>query len=318
MMTGSATKAGTVPDSVLVSIGVPAFNRPELLARALSNITRQTWRNIEIVISDNASVDAAVPDVIRFFSERDSRIRSFRQSENIGPMKNFFFLLKESRGPFFMWAADDDYIEPWFVERALQKLWHDPALVLATSEAQYVTPEGEPLEFLPEGEAFRRPLSKDAADRLHHMLKYNFGNLVYGLFRKEALMQDGEVFWEKTGLHSLNELAPLLYVACMGEVIVMPEIGLYKQAPAQVHAQVKWELLGGRLPAACRLSNWGAVKGTWGYHSQALRHIDSALALLPLSDRVKADLRAAARRKLLLHFLDLLLGYKPRVHHVGG
>src|SRR5690606_11253613 len=131
--------------------------------------------------------------------------------------------------------------------------------------------------------------------------------------RREALMQDGEVFWEKAGLHSLNEIPPWLYVACAGEILVMPEIGLYKQAPAQVHAQVKWELRGGRLPAACRLSNWGAVKGTWGYHSQALRHIDSALALLPLSDRVKADLHGAARRRLLLHFLYLLLGYKPRV-----
>lgn len=313
MIVIETARRGAVPPDTLVSIGVPAFNRPHSLARTLRGLLAQTWSNIEIILSDNASTDPAVADVAREFCRQDSRIRYFRQSQNIGPSKNFFFVAKQSRAPFFMWAADDDYIEPWFVERALQKLWHDPALMLVTSEAQYITPEGDLLEFLPEGEAFRRPLSKEPVDRLRHMLKYNFGNLVYGLFRKEALMQDGEVFWEKAGLHSLNEIPPLLYVACIGEILVMPEIGLYKEAPAQVHAQVKWELRGGRLPAACRLSSWGAVKGTWGYHSQALRHIDSALALLPLSDKAKKYLHETARRRLLLHFLYLLLGYKPRV-----
>ncbi|MCB0069468.1 MAG: glycosyltransferase family 2 protein, partial [Caldilineaceae bacterium] len=308
----SVAVEGGVPTSTLVSVGVPAYNRPDLLARTLQNLLRQTWVNIDIIISDNASSDFRVSEVMRSFANIDERTRIFHQPKNIGPLNNFFFVLKKSRAPFFMWAADDDYIEPWFVERALQKLWYNPALVLATSEARYITPEGELLDFVPEGEAFRRPLSKGPVDRLRHMLKHNFGNLVYGLFRKEALMQDGEVFWEKAGLHSFNEIPPLLYVACTGEILVMSEIGLYKQAPAQVHAQVKWELRGGRLPAASRLLNWGAVKGTWEYHSQALRHIGSALALLPLSDTIKADLRSAARRRLLLHFLYLFLGYKLR------
>lgn len=316
-MVGDARQDAVAQDT-LVSIGVPTFNRPRSLARTLKSLLDQSWKNIEIIVSDNASPDPAVEQVMREFCEKDSRIRYFRQADNIGASKNFIFVAKQSRAPFFMWAADDDYIEPWFVERAVQRLRQDPALVLASSEAQYVTPEGELLEFLPEGEAFRRPLAKGPVDRLRHMLKYNFGNLVYGLFRKEALIQDGEIFWEKTGLLSLNEIPILLYVAYRGEILVMPEVGLYKQAPAQVHAQVKWELRGGRLPAPCRLSSWGAIKGTWRYHSQALNHIDSALALLPLPDRERTDLRAVARSGLLRHFLYLLLGYKPRVRHAGG
>ena len=39
----------------LVSVGVPVYDRPELLKRRLANIVGQTYRNLEIIVSDNAS-----------------------------------------------------------------------------------------------------------------------------------------------------------------------------------------------------------------------------------------------------------------------
>ncbi|MBU4370171.1 glycosyltransferase [Patescibacteria group bacterium] len=39
----------------LVSVGIPTYNRPESLRRTLECITSQTYKNLEIIISDNCS-----------------------------------------------------------------------------------------------------------------------------------------------------------------------------------------------------------------------------------------------------------------------
>lgn len=307
-----ANEGQEVPVETLVSIGLPTFNRPELLTRALESLTAQSWRNIEVILSDNASTDERVAQVIQTFAARDSRIRTHRQKENIGPLNNFFFVLSQARSSYFMWAADDDYFEPWFVERALKSLHRRPELMLATAEVQYEAPDGRALPFIAEGSAFRGIRHHSAVARLHYIVEHNFGNLVYGLFRKEALMQDGEVFWKKTGLQSLNEIPPLLYVAYKGEIEVAPEIGLHKQVPPSVLDQVEWELRGGRLPKRSRISGWRSALMTWNYHSKSLRHIEKALELLPLNPSEYKQLRKVVRKRLYWHFFYMLIGYKPR------
>ena len=92
----------------LVSVGIPTFNRPEGLRRTLQAISSQTYKNIEIIISDNYSDNLMVKDVIAEYKMRDSRINSFNQDSNIGIVNNFKFVLKKATGNYFMWAADDD------------------------------------------------------------------------------------------------------------------------------------------------------------------------------------------------------------------
>lgn len=312
MITNSDVSMASVPEHTLVSIGMPTFNRPLLLERALTSLTRQTWRNLEIIISDNASTDESVSEVIHRFAATDERIKVFRQEENIGPTRNFYFVLKQATSPFFMWAADDDYIAPWFVEKSLQQFYRDPSLALSTFEANYVTPEGDLLDFIAEGDAFRSWRSTNDIERLHYMLEHNFGNLVYGLFRREALILDEQVFWELSGNHSMNEIPPLLYSALVGNVSVSPDIGLFKQVPASVHSQVKWEKFGGRLPKSSRISSLKSIISTWKYHSAALIHIREAAKKLPIPEIEKVKLVRAARTKLLGHFVCMILSYKPR------
>lgn len=100
----------------LVSVGIPTYNRPEGLRRTLKCITQQTYKNLEIIISDNNSSNSEVIKVLEEFRERDNRIKYFRQKENIGAAKNFNFVLKKATGIYFMWAADDDEWEEEFIK----------------------------------------------------------------------------------------------------------------------------------------------------------------------------------------------------------
>lgn len=106
----------------LVSIGIPAYNRPEGLLRTLECILQQTYRHLEIIVSDNCSPTDAVEKVVEQVKVRDERIHYFRQPQNIGMHSNFKFTLAQATGEFFMWAADDDEWDKRFVEECLKSI----------------------------------------------------------------------------------------------------------------------------------------------------------------------------------------------------
>lgn len=97
----------------LVSIGIPTYNRADsYLGYALRSAVNQTYKNIEIIVSDNCSPDNT-ESVVKAFD--DPRIRYYRQTENIGPVKNRHFCLEQSRGDYFVMLLDDDLIDSDFI-----------------------------------------------------------------------------------------------------------------------------------------------------------------------------------------------------------
>lgn len=115
-----ATRSNRIPG--LVSVGLPTYNRPEGLRRTLSQLTSQTYKALEIIVSDNASPDDGPRLVTEEFVARDPRVRYVRQATNLGAAANFDYVLRAARGEFFMWAADDDEWAPAFVERCLANI----------------------------------------------------------------------------------------------------------------------------------------------------------------------------------------------------
>ena len=89
-----------------VTIAIPTYNRADdYLKQTLKSALNQTYENIEIIVSDNCSTDNTEAVVNSF---NDSRIRYFRQQENIGANNNFNFCLKQAKGEYFLLLLDDD------------------------------------------------------------------------------------------------------------------------------------------------------------------------------------------------------------------
>jgi glycosyltransferase involved in cell wall biosynthesis len=109
-------------DKPLVSVGIPTYNNPEGLRRTLQCMTSQTYKKLEIIVSDNCSPGKGVQEVVQEFLAKDLRIQYYRQSENKGPFLNLAFVLKKATGDYFMWAADDDEWEENFVETGVKAL----------------------------------------------------------------------------------------------------------------------------------------------------------------------------------------------------
>ncbi len=106
----------------LVSVGLPTFNRPKGLSRTLGCLQAQTYRNFEVLVSDNASSDPAVAEILVETCKRDARVRYVRQEVNIGACRNFQYVFDHTSAPYFMWMSDDDLWEPVFIERGVSAL----------------------------------------------------------------------------------------------------------------------------------------------------------------------------------------------------
>lgn len=104
----------------LVSVGMPVYNGAATIVEAIESILGQTYENIELIISDNASSDQT-SEICSGYAQHDARVRYIRQETNIGAYQNFKFCLEQARGSYFMWASADDYRSPdcvaFYVER---------------------------------------------------------------------------------------------------------------------------------------------------------------------------------------------------------
>ena len=112
-------------EAPLVSIGIPTYNRERLIGRAIESALNQDYPNIEIVISDNASTDAT-SEVCRRYAQEQPNVRYVRQPRNLGAIRNFDEVLRQSSGQFFMWLGDDDWLDPNYVRLALARLNLNP------------------------------------------------------------------------------------------------------------------------------------------------------------------------------------------------
>ena len=91
----------------LVSVGLPVYNGERYLREAVDSVLGQTYVNLELVISDNASTDATEA-ICREYAARDPRVRYHRAERNRGAVWNFNRAFELARGEFFMWQAFDD------------------------------------------------------------------------------------------------------------------------------------------------------------------------------------------------------------------
>lgn len=176
----------------LISIGVPTYNRPAGLRDCLEGLLGQSYANLQIVVSDNASSDPEVATVMREFAARDARVRCFRQPENRGAFFNFQFVLEQAAGEFFMWAADDDRRDQRYVETLAAQLVGHPDAALAFCDFAEVDEAGTPVPGYPAHLALLRPFAESR--RWRRLIAYFFqlesngkANLVYGLARRSAL-----------------------------------------------------------------------------------------------------------------------------------
>ncbi len=129
-------------DIPLVSIGLPVFNGEMYLKSALDSLLEQSYRNLEIIVCDNASTDAT-SEILKGYLAKDERIHYYRQKENLGAAKNYNIAFEKSSGKYFKWAAHDDILDKQYVERCVLELEKDDNLVLVQPRTGQIDGRGD-------------------------------------------------------------------------------------------------------------------------------------------------------------------------------
>ena len=123
----------------LVTVVLPTRDRPHYLREALASALQQRYRNIEVLVRDNASTDET-RRVVQSFG--DPRIRYHRHTEDVGPTENIISGCREARGEYVASLHDDDVWEPDFLEKLVPPLEANSAAVVAFADHYIIDAEG--------------------------------------------------------------------------------------------------------------------------------------------------------------------------------
>jgi glycosyltransferase involved in cell wall biosynthesis len=166
-----------------LTIGLPVYNGQTYLAEALDALLDQSYKNFELIISDNASADNTA-DICQRYVQQDSRVRYIRQPVNIGLAPNHNVVVEHAQGELFKWASNDDLYARELVERCVDALDEHPDVVLAHCWSARVDGSGVVTD------AYEYPLntaSPRAPERFRSVLFESGGDDDYGVIRTEVL-----------------------------------------------------------------------------------------------------------------------------------
>ncbi len=190
---------------------MPVFNSSSTIHQAIQSVLSQDYENFELIISDNNSTDSTA-DICLYYVNLDPRVRYFRQKKFISAPENFDFVLKKSRGEFFVWAAGDDKKSRNFLRLNLNLLKKNPAAVASMSPIFFE--KNEILSPVIDVGPFTEELTKRYIKFFR--VAYRSHGIFYSLIRKSCLENCDFV----KELFFGCDWAIILYLLKQGEILV--------------------------------------------------------------------------------------------------
>jgi hypothetical protein len=250
---------GTRP--VRAVFGLPLYNGAAHLAEALESLLSQTASDFAIVLADDRSTDET-PEIAARYAALDSRISYASNDERLGlarNWKNVFERCVEAfpDAEFFAWASDHDVWHPRWLERLTAALDESPRATLAFPDVALLRPGAE-LRLL--------STTRDTSDvvgtfpLVNRVIRGGLsrGNMVYGLFRADAVRSAG-------GFRQVLVPDKLLVaeVALQGPTVRVPELLWYRRPTASFEvARQRRALFPDGRPVVARLP-WPFAHGAW-------------------------------------------------------
>lgn len=113
----------------LISIVLPVYNGARYLSESIESVLAQTYTNWELLIVDDCSKDKTA-DIAQEYARKDSRIRYYRNEQNLRLPRNLNKGFSLTRGNYLTWTSDDNRYRPQALERMYQVLQDNPSVHL--------------------------------------------------------------------------------------------------------------------------------------------------------------------------------------------
>jgi len=159
---------------------MPIFNGSTYLRNRLDGILNQTFRDFELLISDNASTDTTQL-ICEEYAKKDSRIKYVRQQKNRGSTWNFYYVLNHATSEYFVWVAVDDIWQETFLEKNIVALDSNKNFVGSTSKIDLYGPIFESLKSTDDDGLFQKTYKK-----IWRSFRYMNTKSIYGTYEKRV------------------------------------------------------------------------------------------------------------------------------------
>lgn len=225
----------------LVSVLIPAYNRPHYLELALQSVLNQTYRNIEIIICDDSSNDE-VERMIQPYLESYDHINYYKNDKQLR-YENGHKLFRLSKGKFVNYLCDDDMFHDKKIEIMVNYMEENDEICLATSSRTLIDENGNLLPDL----SFNRPIfTKDTIIdglKLGNLLLssgINFiGEPTTVLFRRNSLCEDFGIYQGYKYNKNITDIVSWLTILSQGHAVYITEpLSYFRQHESQAQREI--------------------------------------------------------------------------------
>lgn len=125
---------------VAFSVIMPAWNRAETIRGAIDSLLAQTWRNFELIISDDGSTDGTEALLRQKYEAQiaDGKIRYIRNDKNQGVSHARNLALACARNEWIAYLDSDNLLKPAFLETYAEAIKAHPEAKTFYSNVEYM------------------------------------------------------------------------------------------------------------------------------------------------------------------------------------
>jgi glycosyltransferase involved in cell wall biosynthesis len=105
--------------SKLVSVYITTYNRAEKLKRTIKSVINQTYKNIEVIVVDDASSDNTKA-IMKSLTKLHPKLKYIKLAKNKGANHARNIAIKEAKGFYITGLDDDDEMLPLRIEKMVE------------------------------------------------------------------------------------------------------------------------------------------------------------------------------------------------------
>ena len=234
----------------LVSVIIPTYQRPAYFRQALASVVAQTYRNLDIFITDN-SHNTETKKVYEKYFARDQRIHyewhpDWGAAENWGCARAY----NNPEARYVNWLMDDDLFMPEKIATMMNYFFAYPDLMLVTSYRRLIDAEGRFLQDLPQTEPFvsqtARIPGEDAGRQILRQRINFIGEPTTALAKKSGMLGGYQLGWTgREGKYGISDFPTWLRLLTQGDMVYIREpLSCFRLHAGQDQGQISTILAG--------------------------------------------------------------------------
>ena len=126
----------------LISIVMPIYNDALYIEVAIEAILNQSYKNLELIISDDVSSDNSYK-ICENYKNKDNRIKLYSNQTNLGPYRNWKNAISHVRGMYVMFTTGHDVWDSYILEKYINEIENHSDCALVYSPTTLIDQNGE-------------------------------------------------------------------------------------------------------------------------------------------------------------------------------